>query len=365
MVKPVEENRMLSGIRRALELRELRRDYNSLKDSLIEHQPRRPEAFQHIITRNAIMRSLFQYAENVAPTPRPVLITGETGVGKELMAHAIHTLSSRTGPFIPVNISGVDDNLLSDTLFGHRKGAYTSAEDTRPGLIEEARHGTLFLDEIGDLSQASQIKILRLIQEGEYLPLGAANPQTTDTRIIAATNRNLEELQQHGRFRRDLYYRLQTHRIHIPPLRQRKEDIPLLINHFLEKTARALDRKAPAVPAQIIELLNTWHFPGNIRELEAMVFDALSHNTGPALSLTLFRSRIAPGHAHPHTVNAAAGNTDNPFHRCNPLPTLKEAASLLIEEALHRAGNNQRNAAALLGITPPSLNRRLKNMKDA
>ncbi|MCB0271366.1 MAG: sigma-54-dependent Fis family transcriptional regulator, partial [Calditrichaeota bacterium] len=173
--------------------------------------------------------------EAVASTFLPVLVTGETGSGKELIAKAIHELSGRDGEMVAVNVGGVDDTMLSDTLFGHIKGAFTGAETDRKGLIEQAEGGTLFLDEIGDLSPESQVKLLRLLQEGKYYPLGSDVPKKTDVRIVAATHQNLEAMQENAKFRRDLYFRLQAHHIHIPPLRERKDDLPLLVHHFLEK----------------------------------------------------------------------------------------------------------------------------------
>ena len=242
IVKPVERSRLVASVKRAIELRELRRQNQLLKAHVLSDQLQNPEAFSEIITTSKIMRSIFQYIESIATSPQPVLITGDTGVGKELVARAVHTISRRQGDFIAVNVAGLDDSVFADTLFGHRKGAFTGADQTRTGLAEKASGGTLFLDEIGDLSPASQVKLLRFLQEGEFFPLGSDVAKRSDARIVVATNQELETLQNAGTFRKDLYYRLRIHHVHIPPLRERTEDLPLLLNHFLEKAAKILDK---------------------------------------------------------------------------------------------------------------------------
>ena len=217
------------------------------------------------------MYSIFQYVETIARTALPVMITGETGVGKEMIASAIHKLSGREGAFVPVNIAGLDDHLFSDTLFGHRRGAFTSADSSRKGLIEQASNGTLFLDEIGDLHVESQVKLLRLLQEGKYYPLGADVPKSSNARTVVATNREIQFLRDSESFRNDLYFRLQSHHIHLPPLRERTGDIPLLVAHFLESAAERLDQEIPTPAPELLTLLETYQFPGNVRELQGMV----------------------------------------------------------------------------------------------
>ncbi|MDH3567306.1 MAG: sigma 54-interacting transcriptional regulator, partial [Desulfobacteraceae bacterium] len=244
-----------------------------------------PQAFSEIITHNQRMLLVFKYVESIAPSSQPILITGETGVGKELIARSIHTLSKLKGRFVAVNVAGLDDNVFSDTLFGHIKGAFTGAEQDRRGLIERAVGGTLFLDEIGDLNPVSQIKLLRLLQEGEYLPLGQDEAEQTNVRIVASTNENLWSLQRKDKFRKDLNFRLRTHHIHMPHLRERMDDIPLLVRHFLEKSADALKKKVPTPPKELYELLATYSFPGNVRELESMIHDAVSIHSAKILSL--------------------------------------------------------------------------------
>lgn len=361
MVKPVEEQRLISGVRRAIEVRELRSEYSFLRARLLSEELQHPEAFANFLTNSPKIHAVFRYAETVSVSPRPVLITGETGVGKELIARALHTLSGRSGRFVAVNVAGVDDTVFSDTLFGHVPGAFTGAEAPRPGLLEQAAGGTLFLDEIGDLKNDSQVKLLRLLQEREYFPLGADLPKPADVRVVVATHEDLDALVQSGAFRRDLYYRLQIHRIHIPPLRERLEDLPLLIDHFLKQAAAAL-RKSPSAPSrELIALLQTHAFPGNVRELEAMIYDAISRQQAKALSLEHFKNILLKERrlAVPATGGQASAAT---LLSLSPtqFPTLAQAADLLVAEALRRSNGNQTLAARLLGITPSALNKRLK-----
>jgi DNA-binding NtrC family response regulator len=373
VLKPIEDSRVAAAVRRALEVRELRDELSTIKRSLLADDVEEPGAFAPIVTGNPRLRALFRYVEAVATTDRPVLITGETGVGKELMARAIHQRSGRRGPFVAVNISGLDDSLFSDMLFGHLRGAFTGADTARAGLIEQAAGGTLFLDEIGDLSTVSQIKILRLIQEREYFPLGANTPKRTDARVVVATLRDLEAAQQTGEFRRDLYYRLQTHRVHIPPLRERRDDLPLLLRHFLAAAARDLGIREPAPPPGLLDLLAAYPFPGNIRELESMVFDAVSSTRGKTLPVDLFKAHIARnqdlpplpgGPVAPAGPPAANGGAAALYRTLPQLPTLKQATQALVDEALLRANQNQSVAAGLLGVAPSSLNKRLKRARE-
>ena len=365
MVKPIDDARLISSIRRAIELSNLRNENILLKRYLLSDEIEHPEAFKEIITQNSTMRSIFQYTEAIAGTFMPVLITGETGVGKELIAKAIHTLSGRKGQFVPVNVAGVDDQLFSDTLFGHKKGAFTGANQDRKGLTEQASGGTLFLDEIGDLSIESQVKLLRLLQEGTYLPLGADVPKHSDARTIVATNQNLDYLQQKGKFRKDLYYRLQTHHIHIPPLQKRLDDIKILADHFLIKAAKALGKKAPTPPRELYILLENYSYPGNVRELEGMVFDAVSRHKSGILSMDSFKEKIGikSGTQIPQQRNESKSDEEKGLIFKQTLPTLREAEQLLIDEALNRSNGNQTIAARLLGLTRRALNNRLSRNK--
>ena len=358
LVKPVDEERLVTSIKHAIGIRELRNENIILKEYLLSGKLEHPEAFCEIITRSSTMRSIFQYAEAIAVTSLPVLITGETGTGKELMARAIHKLSGRRGELITVNVAGLDDNLFSDTLFGHTRGAFTSADKQRKGLIEQAAEGTLFLDEIGDISMESQVKLLRLLEEGKYYPLGSDMPHLTDARIVVATNRDIESEKE--RFRKDLYYRLQAHHIIIPPLRKRRKDIPLLVECFLTKAAEELGKNKPTPPRELITLLSAHHFPGNIRELKGMIFDAVSKHKSGVLSMETFKEKIA-GHKKEHGGEPVEIHTDeNSLMFADKLPTLKEAEHLLIDEAMKRADGNQTIAAGMIGLTRRALNNRLQ-----
>ncbi|OGQ94109.1 MAG: two-component system response regulator [Deltaproteobacteria bacterium RIFOXYD12_FULL_57_12] len=368
LVKPVEASRLVSGVQRALDMKSLRRENALLRERMFSaRELGRPEACTAIITNNERMLSIFHYMEAIASSPQPVLITGETGVGKELVARALHTLGNRPGKFVAVNVAGLDDTVFADTLFGHRKGAFTGADQARQGLVDLATAGTLFLDEIGDLSPASQIKLLRLLQEREYLPLGSDTAKRADARILLATNHDLQAGQTAGTFRKDLYYRLMAHQIHIPPLRERLEDLPLLLDHFLAEAAATLGKKKPTPPPELAMLLATHHFPGNIRELQAMVFDAVSSHKAGVLSMTKFREIIGKGNEAAGAIGSIGSGTadqttgpQGPVIFGDRLPSLKQAEEILIASALRQANGNQRIAAGLLGITRQALNRRLK-----
>jgi len=361
-VKTVDEERLVDGVRRAIRMLELERENRAIRSHFFRDKLSSPEAFSQIITCSQAMHTRFQYIEAVAPSSQPILITGESGVGKELFAKAVHSLSGRKGPLVSVNIAGLDDNVFADTLFGHLRGAFTGAESVRKGMIESAAEGTLFLDEIGDLSSASQVKLLRLLQDGEYFPLGSDQAKKMSARIIVATHADLEEKMAKGEFRRDLYYRLIAHHVQLPPLRERKEDIPLLLDHFLQVAASQLDRKTPTPPKQLAVLLSTYDFPGNVRELEAMVYDAVSLHTSKTLSMSSFLKRI--GLSEPSPDAAACSAETNPFSSLDSLPKLQQAGQLLIEEAMKRSGGNQSIAARLLGISQPGLSKRLKQSRD-
>ncbi|MFL5264621.1 MAG: sigma-54-dependent transcriptional regulator, partial [Anaeromyxobacteraceae bacterium] len=232
-VKTQEEDRLVAGVLRAVRMLELERENREMATRVLSGAPRHPEAFEAIVTRDRAMLAVFSYVEAVARSSQPLLIHGESGVGKELVARAAHALSGRAGPLVAVNAAGLDDAVFADTLFGHARGAYTGADQPRPGMIEAAADGTLFLDEIGDLAIPSQVKLLRLLQEGEYFPLGSDRAKRLRARVIVATHHDLAAKEAAGTFRRDLYYRLATHPVRIPPLRERKGDVGLLLEHFL------------------------------------------------------------------------------------------------------------------------------------
>jgi DNA-binding NtrC family response regulator len=360
IVKPVEESRLIAAIHQALRFGDLRLENQALKQHLLDNSLKHPEAFEAIVTQSPRMIALFHYMESIAATNQPVLIRGETGVGKELAARAIHELSGRRGAFVAVNVAGLDDNVFSDSLFGHVRGAFTGADTVRKGLIERASGGTLFLDEIGDLNQGAQVKLLRLLQEHEYMPLGSDATLKSDARVIASTHADLWALQQQKRFRTDLHYRLRTHRVMLPPLRERKEDLPVLCDHLLHRAANSLGKPKPALAPGLAALLESYEFPGNIRELQAMIFDAMAqHTTGP-LALGTFRAHMQRSREMGADVPSPVAAPRTPVQFGDPLPTLKEVTRLLIQEALRRTANNQSMAASLLGVTQQALSKRLK-----
>jgi len=323
-----------------------------------------PQAFSELVTNNVSMLAIFQYAESIALSSQPVLITGETGVGKELLAKSIYTLSKLKGRFVAVNVAGLDDNIFSDTLFGHVKGAFTGADQVRRGLIGHASGGMLLLDEIGGLSPASQVKLLRLLQEGEYLPLGQDEIKQTNARIVTSTNENLWKLMRIEKFRKDLNFRLRTHHIHMSPLRERMDDIPLLVEHFLEKSARALKKKKPTPPKELFSRLETYAFPGNVRELESMIHNAVTIHTGRMLSLDMFKLHIDREQENLEPPAGIEPEQDVRLTFGETLPTIKEAGSKLVIEAMKRAKGNQTLAASMLGITRQALSKRLKNLTN-
>jgi len=363
ILKPVDDQRLTSAIHRALEFSQVRAENKRLKEYLLSRELKHPDAFDFIITQSPAMHAIFQYIEAIAATPLPVLITGETGTGKELIARAIHNLSGRQGEFVAENVAGLDDNLFSDTLFGHKKGAFTGAEKDRLGLIERASSGTLFLDEIGDLAVESQVKLLRLLQEKQYYPLGSDMPKLSGARIVVATLQNLEELSHKDVFRKDLFYRLQSHHIHLPPLRDRKEDIPLLVDFFMKNAAQEIGKKTPTYPRELITLLKNYTYPGNIRELEGLIFDAVSRHQSGILSMDTFRDKFAKS-ADFNADYVAEHEVESDVHFGDPLPSLKETETLLIAEAMKRADGNQTIAAGMLGLTRRALNNRLQRAKQ-
>jgi DNA-binding NtrC family response regulator len=362
LVKPVERGRLIASIRHALEQRRLKRENSLLKKRIFPGGLEHPEAFSAMVTNNSTLYAVFQYCEAVAPSGLPVLITGETGVGKELLARAVHTVSGRLGPFVPVNIAGLDDTVFSDTLFGHRKGAFTGAEEARQGLIVRASGGTLFLDEVGDLSTASQVKLLRLLQEQEYFPLGSDVPKEANVRIIAATNRDIQDLQQKTcNFRKDLFYRLCSHHVHIPPLRERMDDVPLLCEHFLQEASRSLTRKMPEQYESLLAALSQYAFPGNIRELQALIYNAVSSQSFELPAGLTKAGVFTPEAPDKHKISEkiSSQKSDNLFFPGN-LPSLERACEFLIAEALRRSGGNQTLAAKMIGISRQTLIRYLK-----
>ncbi|MCP4150330.1 MAG: sigma-54-dependent Fis family transcriptional regulator [bacterium] len=365
LVKPVQRDTFVASVARALKFREIQEENSRLKKYILSDKLAHPETFAGIVTESKQMHAIFKYLEAVAGTPLPVLIMGETGVGKESIAKVIHTLSDRDGLFVPINAAGLDDTLFSDTLFGHKKGSFSGAAGDRKGMLEAAAGGTLFLDEIGDLSIASQVKLLRLLQDGSYYPLGSDAPKKTDARFVFATNVDLEGAVARGAFRKDLYYRLRSHLVRLPALRERVEDIPLLFTYFLEEAAELMNKKVPVFPAQLITLLSTYPFPGNIRELQTMVNDALARHQQGVLSMSSFKELTAGPIVNDETADGFSRKNGADLLKLfnGRFPTLKEVEAFLVSEALEMSDNNQGIAASLLGLTRNALNKRLIRRK--
>ena len=366
LVKPVENARLVSCVKKALEICSLKNQISQLREHLLTNRVKHPSAFSSMVSASTKMSAIFQYCEVIAESRQPVIIMGETGTGKELVAKAIHTVSGVQGKFVPVNAAGLDDNMFSDTLFGHKKGAYTGADQARAGLIAQASGGTLFLDEIGDLKEVSQVKLLRLLQEQEYYQVGSDVPMVSDARILVATNRDLRGMTATGTFRNDLYFRLCTHQVQIPPLRERTEDIRVLLEHFLSEAARELKKKVPSYPPELITLLSLYDFPGNVREMKALVFDAVARHASGVLSMDRFKELI--GTRVPQSgADASLAKTVVEGLRVtlDRLPTVREVENYLVDEAMKLANGNQGIAASILGFTRQTLNKRLRKGKDS
>ncbi len=383
MSKPVDGPRLVTAVRHALRIRELEREVSTLSTHVGASELENPDAFASIVTRSPEMYRVFAYVEAIAASPKSVLIVGESGSGKELVARAVHEISGRTGRFVAVNVSGLDDAMVSDTLFGHEKGAYTGAASGRRGLIEQATDGTLFLDEIGDMAVNAQLKLLRLLQEEEYYPLGSDVPRKARVRIVAATNADLDARQREGTFRRDLYYRLIAHTVRIPPLRDRRGDIALLVDHFVRDAAESLDRQPPRVPESVYRGLERYGFPGNVRELQSLMYDAVSTSRGEELDLSAVEARLgialdtgtgevhgaAPGDdsehysTDPSAVERKVAGDIPPIHVGSRFPSLEEVEDYLIDLAFRKSGGNQTQAARLLGVSQSTLSRRMQKRR--
>jgi len=363
LVKPVDPARLLTSLHKALEFNEIREENAALANTLIGGGLRDPRAFAEILTGDPRMRSLFRYVESIGQSSQPVLINGETGTGKELFAQAIHVASGRKGPLVAVNIAGLDEETFADTLFGHRRGAFTGADRERGGLIERAEGGTLFLDEIGELGERAQVRLLRLLQEREYYPLGSDIPRKSSARVVAATNRDLEAASRLGTFRQDLYYRLHLHHLAIPPLRQRLADIPALARTFLAEAAEELGIEAPDLSPSFRAALQGYEFPGNVRELRSLIFEAVTRISVGEDPVVLIPNR--PSQAPWSKIAAEAtsrAEMDLPslYANLDVLPSLDRAEDLLIAEAMSRTSGNRTLAASLLGVTRQTLIRRAK-----
>ncbi len=327
-------------------------------DALVQSEPHReharlrrqiPDPPARIIGASRPIRELFELIGRAAPSMSTIVITGESGTGKELVAKALHQASGRNGAFVPVNCGAIPAELIEAELFGHTGQAFTGAKKARAGLFEAAHGGTLFLDEIGDLPLAVQPKLLRALQDGQVRPVGSDHEREVDVRAIAATNRNLEEEMHEGRFREDLYWRLNVIQLHVPPLRERPMDIPLLVEHFLAKSAEASGMPMLDISPEALALLTTYPWPGNVRELENVIERAVALARG---------SRLAPGDL-PERISAGGGAAAILARSGDRPLTLRELEREYILETLKQTGGNKSKAAALLGLDRKTLYRKL------
>ena len=351
LTKPLNLDRLSLIVKRALQNRELSLQHRQLKEELDSNK-----SFESIIGKSAEMQKIFEMVRRVASSKASVLITGESGVGKELIANAVHNLSPRKEkPLIKVHCAALSENLLESELFGHEKGAFTGANARKRGRFELAHGGSIFLDEIGEINQNVQIKILRVLQDKRFERVGGEETVETDVRVIAATNRNLEEEITKGNFREDLYYRLNVVHIHVPPLRERKDDIPLMVSSFLKEFAKENGKNITSIDSHARSALYKYDWPGNIRQLRNCMESAVVMCAGETLTLADF----------PPTISA--NNTQDLVQIPNGI-TLEEAEKIYIQESLAANQGNKSKTAEILGIGRKTLHRKLEeweNMEDA
>jgi two-component system response regulator PilR (NtrC family) len=343
-LKPFDVDEVRIVIRDVLATRDLRDENLRLKREVGERY-----GLERLIGVSAAMASLFEMVRAIAPASSTVLITGESGTGKELVARAIHALSSRADkPFVGVNCGALPDTLLESELFGHVKGAFTDAHQTKKGLFEVAHGGSLFLDEVGETSPAMQVKLLRALQDRRIRRVGGTDELDVDVRVLAATNAPLEEMVKDKRFREDLFYRLQVIPIHAPPLRERREDIPLLAQHFLERFAGEMGKRVVKVSDAARDCLCRYSWPGNVRELENVIERAVALETTEAV----LPERLPEGIRTPARAAGAEASMGPGFSLD---AHLRDIEARLLFEALERAGGDRAAAAELLGVSPRSL----------
>ena len=345
--KPFSLDHLTTVVNKALEVRNLRDENRQLREELGQRY-----AFDNIVGHSEAMREIFATIARVAPTRATVLLCGESGVGKDMIARAIHHHSPRADrPFVKINCTALPENLMESELFGYEKGAFTGANISKPGKFEQADTGTVFLDEIGDVPGSVQVKLLRILQEREFERLGSNKTRHIDVRVLAATNVDLRAALEQGTFREDLYYRLNVLPLNIPALRERKEDIPFLANHFVKKLSKDLGSRVQSISDGAIARLMEYHWPGNVRELENVIERSMVLANGEVLEAGDIKLDTAP------KVRAATADSFLPEGT-----TLDEYEQSIIREALHRANGNKSQAARLLGLTRNALRYRLSQM---
>jgi DNA-binding NtrC family response regulator len=348
LTKPIEPQRLKILLDKIVERQETRREVKVLKRQLREHG-----TFGRLIGTSPQMRKVYQVIEQAAPTSASVLVWGESGTGKELVAQTIHQLSPRAQmPFVPINCAAIPETLLESEIFGHERGAFTGAVDRREGCFELADRGTLFLDEIAEMTPATQVKLLRVLQERRFRRLGGRTEQTVDVRLIAATNANPSEAVRNGKLREDLYYRLNVFTIELPPLRQRKEDLPLLIQSMLGEFNTRNGKRVSAVDPVAMRILEQYNWPGNVRELRNVIERAVILASGEF---------IEPRHLPPLAVDAP--DASKPVLALTPGITVEEAERRLILLTLEHTNDNKTRAAEILGISLKTLHNKLNKLR--
>jgi DNA-binding NtrC family response regulator len=351
VTKPFNNEEVRLLVAQAAQTTRLRRENTSLRRALDERQHR----FEKIVGKSRAMQEVYRFIEQVAPSRSTVLIQGESGTGKELVAQAIHRRSGRAAaPMMVVNSTSIPADLLEDNLFGHVRGAFTGANASRIGLMEAAEGGTILFDEITSVAPAVQAKLLRVIQEKEFYPLGGVESRRVDVRVLAATNEDVRRLVAEGAFREDLYYRLNVLQLTLPPLRERPEDLPLLVEHFLERYNAENDKSVARVAPTAMERLLAHHWPGNVRELENAVERGVVLAQGSEITLDLLPSDLR----EPAHMPAAAGLPEG----ADFYEAVGRYERQLIAEALRRTGGVQKQAAELLGMKPTTLHEKLKRL---
>lgn len=344
--KPFRNDELVAILRRAAEHRQLRAENTSLKREIKRRERRNAGG---PIGNNRAWLQVLRLAEAVAPTESTVLITGESGTGKEVLARYIHDLSGRSeATFNSINCGALPEGLLESELFGHVKGSFTGAVKDKEGLFTAAAGGTFFLDEIGETTSATQVKLLRVLQHREVIPVGATEPQPIDTRIIAATNRDLEEEIKRGAFRRDLFYRLNVIAVHLPPLRARADDVLLLAESFLQRASEQRDEPLKHLGDEAAAVLQGYQWPGNVRELENALERAVILTTGTVIAESALPERITERRSEPLVAERSAAN-----------PTLDTVEKAYILWVLSSEQGNKTRAAEVLGIDPSTLHRKL------
>jgi len=357
--KPVNNDELLLMISRALEVRKLEAEVEELRTELTARY-----SFANIVGTSGRMNSVFQLMHKVARVDGTVLITGESGTGKELVARAIHFAGPRKdGPFVVVNCGAIPKDLIESEFFGHIKGAFTDAKTETTGKFELAHRGTIFLDEIGDLSQEAQVKLLRALGEREIVKVGATKTIPVDVRVIAATNKKLDEEIRKGNFREDLYFRLAVLSLQLPPLRERIEDIPLLCEHFLKKYGAELKRNVRGCSTEALAIFSRYAWPGNVRELENVIYEAMVLCDDAALDADNLPPRIL-GQAFEASSDSAANApaAGDSLKRAAQVAA-EEAERALIEKALREAGGRRSAAAEALGISRKTLFNKMRALK--